>query len=292
MALILPAIPKSVFLHSVKRRLRQQTYKRKNFPIYIFTHHKTGTVLATNVLKEISDFLGLKLCRVYGYCDEIPDGYDVVIFEHSLVSNKILSSSFRGVHIIRDPRNVLISGYQYHRHTEELWCNTRPLAGTLPEHIKFPLVPYSREHKSPEWKKRYLEDLKGLSYKDNLKCLDTQKGLAFELDRYASWTIEDMANWNYELDNVLEVKMEDILKNYDEVFSNIFDHLGFTGKLREKALHIAQSHDLNRMSASEIKANKHIHSKNHSKRENLLDDEILKSFTEKYGETLKKLGYN
>ncbi|MBT3136035.1 sulfotransferase domain-containing protein, partial [Alteromonas sp. ALT199] len=253
--------------------------------------HKTGTVLATNVLKEISDFLGLKICRVYGYCDEVPAGYDVVIFEHSLVGSNILTSSFRGVHIIRDPRSVLISGYQYHRHTEELWCNTKPLVSSSSEDIKFPFVPYSREHESLEWKKRYLDDLQGMSYKDNLKSLETEKGLEFELDRYASWTIEDMANWNYDIDNVLEVKMEDILQSYDEVFLTIFDHLGFVGKLREKAQNIAKSHDLNRMSDSEIKANKHIHSKNHSKWESLLDDETLDIFTEKYGETLKKLGY-
>lgn len=291
MALVLPSTPKSPILHAIKRRTRQLQYQREKLPIYIFTHHKTGTVLATNVLKEVSDLLGLKFCRVYGYCDETPSGFDVVVFEHSLVSDKILSSDFKGIHIVRDPRDVLVSGYQYHRRTKELWCNTNPVTIGLTDDIKFPFVPYSCEHKSLQWKKKYLEGLNGLSYKDNLLRLDIKEGLAFELERYASWTIEDMASWNYRLHHILEVKMEDILKSYDSVFTQIFEHLGFGSKLRKRALEIAMSHDLNRMSESEIQANKHIQSTNPSKWKNMLDDEALRIFNEKYGESLEKIGY-
>jgi hypothetical protein len=41
--------------------------KSPDIPVYVFSHHKTGTVLAGNVLNDLSYLLGLNFCKVCGY---------------------------------------------------------------------------------------------------------------------------------------------------------------------------------------------------------------------------------
>jgi hypothetical protein len=88
-------------------------------PIYVFSHHKKGTFLAGKIINDLSDLLSLKFCKVYGQCKNILGKYDIVLFEHSLVSDKLLKIDFFGMHIIREPRDIVVSGFQYQKHTAE-----------------------------------------------------------------------------------------------------------------------------------------------------------------------------
>ena len=60
-----------------------------------------------------------------------------------------------------------------------------------------------------------------------------------------------MINWKKN-ENTLEVKFEDVIANYDNMWKEIFLHLGFSNNNLKIALEIAKKHDLGRMSKKQI----------------------------------------
>lgn len=272
----------------IKRKLLGLGNNKPVKPLFIFTHHKTSTVLMGNVFRKISNDLGLKFCKVYGYCKDVPTGYDIVLFEHSLVSEKVLASDFHGIHIIRDPRDVLVSGYLYHLHTDEEWCTTEPNP-TLP--INFPYIDFVREHMPDGWKLNYIQSLSRKSYQNNLSSLPKEEGIIFEMEKYTGWTIEDMLSWDYTQPKVLEFKMEEILSDFNNSFKKIISLFGFNSKVSEHCFKRAKEEDINSMSSAKIAKNKHIHSRKVKKWEEHLNEKHLILLENKYPKYLEKLGY-
>jgi hypothetical protein len=95
-----------------------------------------------------------------------------------------------GFHVIRDPRDIIVSGYFSHR-------NTHPTGG----------LPHLAAHRK------------------RLQSVPIEEGLQLEMD-FSSPLIEDMASWDYNQPNILEVKMEDLTRAPYETFVEIFEFLG------------------------------------------------------------------
>jgi hypothetical protein len=263
---------------------------KPNLPIYLFCHHKGGTVLLLKVFRKLCDEFDWSLEQIVGQCRTVPPNVEVVLLMHSQIDfDAIHIPPFVGVHLRRDPRDVIVSGYLYHRRCSEPWCINTDLDFTSP--IVFPRVPYSQEHRSESWKRDYLKSLKGQSYQQILLDLNQEDGLLFEMDHYGSWTIEDMLNWNYEIDNILEVKFEEIMSMYDISFLRILEHCGFSGQPLQKAVQISFDEDLNRMSDDELENNAHIVSRETGKWEKYFTPTLETAFSDRFGDALVRLGY-
>lgn len=102
-------------------------------------------------------------------------------------------NDFRAVHLIRDPRDVIVSGY--HSHLTSHPTDKRP---DIAEHRK------------------------------ELKAVDLNEGLLKEMDFSKEWLL-DMAKWDYQNPNVLELRFEQFTPapNWDEVFG----FLGISGNV-------------------------------------------------------------
>src|ERR1700722_13569783 len=87
----------------------------------IFSYHKTGTVLLRNIARAICSRLGLTFGESYGEVRDIDPALDLVVLGHSLLGFE-LSRPIRGVRVVRDPRDIWVSSYLYHRHCQEPWC--------------------------------------------------------------------------------------------------------------------------------------------------------------------------
>jgi hypothetical protein len=283
--------PNKALAKNIKSRLLGMNVKKLKKPLFVFTHHKTSTVLMGNVLRRISDALNLRFCMVYGHCENINNQADVILFEHSLVSPKVLDREFVGVHVIRDPRDVVVSGYKYHKYTNEEWCTSIP-PHNLPSIIKYPIIDHVREHKSERWKQQYLQGLKGLSYQQNLNTLSEEEGLIFEMKHYAGWTIKDMLNWNYEDSRILEFKMEDIMTSFEISFRQILESINMSNTQVQYCLKKIAVENINNMSDEQILQNKHIQGRSLSKWESTLVGQAKSYFDENYEMSLKKLGYD
>jgi hypothetical protein len=240
------------YLDRLRGRLRRPP--RLQLPVYVFTHHKTGTALCRKVFSAVATEFGWQFQRLFRWTNDLPAS-DITHFATSLVGPRVLEQEFRGVHVVRDPRNLAVSGYAYHRRCREKWCINTNFDLTPP--IDYPRVPYSTERRPDEWKHRYLVELDGRSYQEHLRRLGPEEGLLFEMRHYAYWTTEQMLGWNYDDPRILEVKLEDIATNFDAVWSEIFEHLGFNEKQCDTALAIAAHHDLSRMGPEERAAVEH-----------------------------------
>jgi hypothetical protein len=255
---------------------------------YFFCYHKTGSTLCDLIGRKIAARFGWTCSYLPGFVSAIDRSPQIVIFAHSLIGFDLNSVPHKGVRLIRDPRDVWLSGFLYHRHCGEPWCVNERFDATPP--ILFPRVPFSQQHRSEEWKRSYLESLNGVSYQKNLLRRDNDAGLAFEMDHYADWTVKAMASWQPDAATI-DIKLEDFMADFDGTLVTILQHFGMSEIDIPSVLKAAASADINRMSEARININPHIHSRSISKWRNMLTSKQIATFEERYGDAIRALGY-
>ena len=273
-------------------KILKQVFKKariRKIPICIFCYHKSGTALLSKVFSQFCQSRNWKFLSLMGRQTQIPQNADVILFGHSLIDPSEISASFVGLHVIRDPRDIIVSGYQYHCRTSEKWCINSDFTPKLP--ILFPKVPYSQQHRSEEWKLGYLKSLSERSYQENLLSMSQRDGLLFEMNNYGAWTIESMKAWNYNLDNILELKYEQLMNSYDNAFHSIFDHFGFSRSEIDAGMDVASKHDLRRKSAKELEKMNHVSSSKTSRWKEFFEPVHKEMFIKNFGNLLVELGY-
>lgn len=152
-------------------------------------------------------------------------------------------SNYKGLHIIRDPRDIIVSGCFYHQKSPEKWL-----------HIK---------------KSKF----GGLTYQDKLNSYSSfDDQLIFEMENSSRKTIQDIKNWNYNNLRFIEIKYEDLIQDIDlNLFRSIVQFLGFHEKIMSRLLKTVYNDSLFSGFISNIK---HIRSGKKSSGE-----DILKQFT-------------
>jgi hypothetical protein len=116
----------------------------------------------------------------------------------------------RGFHVIRDPRDIIVSGYFSHR-------NSHPTEG-LPHYAR---------------------------HREALQAVSKDEGLFLEMD-FSARCLYDLAEWDYDQDQILEVKMEDLTARPYEGFLEIFEFLDLMSwdgayLMRDKVKHFART---------------------------------------------------
>ena len=149
--------------------------------ILVGTHHKTGTVWLNAVFRSICLYYKLK----YRFsCNSIPEDnlYDLFFHHASRFDESTLTQPFRGLHMIRDPREIIVSGCFYHLRSNESWL----------------FQPNGH--------------LKGRTYKESICSLGSlDEQLLFEMEYHGSWTIKELSTWNYSNPSFFEVKYEELI---------------------------------------------------------------------------------
>ena len=254
--------------------------------VFLFCYHKVGTHLLQAIFSKISRNMGRRYSEKFGMVRQLPPDADVILFAHSLVDFAL--PPHRGLRLVRDPRDVWVSGYFYHRRCSEPWCVNEDFSTAEP--IDFPRVPLSQQHRPEAWKREYIEGLGGRSYQRNLLDLDLDTGLWFELDRYAGWTTRAMSEWR-ESGDTMSVSIERFAFDFDRTMEAILDHLGFAGKDYAIAMDIAKREDVNRMNDDELRRRLYISSRTNSKWKQTLTQAHTEEFDKRYGDLTASLGY-
>jgi hypothetical protein len=222
----------------------------------------------------------------YGLVPAIDPTADVVVLAHSLLG-RLPERPFRGVRIVRDPRDIWVSGYLYHRHCAEPWCVA--ISPDVAPPIGFPAVPMAFVHRRERWKRGWVERLEGRSYQANLLGREREAGLDFELAGYAGATFEDMAAWPHA--GIPDVKLEQIVADFDGVMEAVLRQLGFAEERLPELMELAREEDLARMDEARLAASAHIHGRRISKWREVLTTEQAGTFGRRYGALLAGLGY-
>ena len=227
-----------------------------------WSHHKAGTVWFIKVLGGVSDHFSMRIALF----DKEEDRWerlrdlDVVVFLQTRRNDPkaIGHLAFRGTHIVRDPRDMLVSAYFYHLRTDEAWV-----------------------HKPREkWK--------GQSYQGLLKSLSRTDGLFTELERMNRLTFKDMRTWDYTISEILELRYEDVLADEHRMMERIFRHYGFSDSAVDYAVDTALRFSLN---SRDTKRDPHVRSGRPGQWKDVLEAEHILRFKELTGDLLVRLGY-
>lgn len=200
---------------------------------------------------------------------------DCVHYNISSVSGHCLDldrfDDIRVVHIIRDPRDMIVSGYYYHKRAGEPWCDylnptdddwsivNAPVPDVLP----------------PE-----------TSFAGYLNAVSLEQGLKAEFD-FRRNHFASMLSWPTDDPRVLTVKYEDIVGDEANTLSRIYEHYGAAFYTRIAARMYADRYSLK----SERRLSSHIRNPKKGQWRDLFTPELKNRFNQQYGDLLEKFGY-
>lgn len=243
------------------RRITRSPFEREDerWLIVHGAHHKAGTVWFHRVLSAVAEEYGLRLFS--GEQQNLPPGTDVFFQDHSRIVREGLPP-YRGSHLIRDPRDMVVSGYFYHLWTSETWV-----------HVPRP-------------------DLGGLSYQEYLRSFDEVRGLHAEIDRTIRDINRSLLAWDFSDPRFLEIRYEEFLADPDLGFETLFSHYGFNPVAVERGVAIARQFSLDRMAAKKgSQGRSHVRSGRPGEWREVFTDDHRSHFKEASGDLLIRLGY-
>lgn len=165
-----------------------------------FGHHKCATGWTGGTLRELALHMGRKY-RVVNQTHDFADseslggfvrkeGIEVLTYANANIIHARTLPEHRGFHVVRDPRDVLVSAYFSHKKT----------------------------HGTANWPEL-------IEHRERLQSLSKFDGLMAEMEFSAPF-FEDMRTWDYHQENVLELRMEDVTASPVEFFLQIASFLG------------------------------------------------------------------
>lgn len=221
------------------------------------THHKTGTVWMRDVFRQICEHRGTPFFS--GRQRDAPASCAVMFQDHSEFDLAALAVPFRGLHMIRDPRDVIISGAFYHRHAAEKWLHRRQW--------RFGLKSYQTAINA---------------------CPTEEKALLFEMENAAGRTIRAMLDWDYTNPCFFEVRYEDLIQDETlEIFRRIFIFLGYEEAELPSLLEIVRQNSL----FSGCRNPHHVRSGKVAQWKEHFTPALRARFVELFGDALERLGY-
>lgn len=227
------------------------------------THHKAGTAWWHGLLKEFCDLTGRSFH--FGRLDKSYVSVDVYMDSHSLFDPHLYKDATIS-HLIRHPRDMVVSAYYYH-----LWSSEKQL------------------HKPRK-------DLDGLTCQEFLKAVDKDEGILFEIENMR-FNIESMLQWNKKIIglNTLEMKYEDYIQNPKRL-SDFVDYHQI--EERETFISLAKKHGFNKPKNRIRRWKRFLGLKSHIRNgkvnayQNEWTPQFQARFSEIYGEdAFERLGY-
>jgi hypothetical protein len=251
-------------LRAVKRRAVRQfrsPFASSRRPLIVHcSHHKAGTVWLFGVLRSIALHHGLQVVE-FDSVAPVAASTDIALFAHTRDFRRSSAGSreIRGSHMVRDPRDLVVSAYYYHLRTGEQWVHAP----------------------RPEYD--------GRSYQEHLRSLDKHDGLRLEMNRLESTVFRDMAQWDYTQRDFCELRYEDLLANEQETFLGLFGSYGFSPSAAARATDLALQ--LGREARSRSGGDSHIRSGQPGEwREHFTADDVER-IKEIAGDIIVSLGY-
>lgn len=166
--------------------------------------------------------------------------------------------------MIRDPRDVIISGYFYHLWADEPWLHE-------------------------PW-----DELSGASYQSYLRSKSEEEGLAAEIRFVGAQTIEDMIAWNYNQAEFIELRYEDMMTDDGKRFETLFRHYGFAESSLHILVELAAEFHFNNAAGRElgrVAERQHKRDGSLGQWKTRFTKSVKNDFKDKLGESLVKLGY-
>lgn len=95
----------------------------KHDTLLVGTYHKTGTVWLQRVFIDVAEKLAVPFAEGHNAQNEDQQFTGIFMDGHCRFSDSLLEGEHVGFRMIRDPRDVVISGAHYHMKSEETWLH-------------------------------------------------------------------------------------------------------------------------------------------------------------------------
>lgn len=183
-------------LRDPSEHARQTTVADEQFPLRAyFSHHKCATGWTDEILREVCYHMGINF-EIVSTPDDFPEhdtlgsfveAKDVDFLSYINANRQYVTDLplYRGFHVVRDPRDVLVSGYFSHKHS----------------------------HPTDDWPEL-------ATHRNALQHLSKSEGLLREME-FSRPFFEDMHSWDYDQENVLELRMETLTSQPVRFFTKI-----------------------------------------------------------------------
>lgn len=180
-----------------------------------------------------------------------------------------LGDAFRIVRFVRDPRDLIVSGYFYHRRGAEPWFRMR---GPTTEYWQ--AINARRPAGMPD----------DVSYADYLQSLSLEDGLMAEIE-FRSAHLESLRAWP-EDERIRLYRYEAILGNEPEVFSDIADFYGLSRLEKTLMTTLAK-----RYRSSQRPDDPHVRDPRPGQWREHFTTRVTQHFESQFGDLLPVLGY-
>ena len=212
-----------------------------------------------NIFRQISDRFGLTYVGRTHEDPAPPGPYDIFHNKHSVFDFPRLGT-FRGLHVIRDPRDQIVSSTFYHEKSDEPWL-----------HVK-------------------REEFGGMTYQEKMSSFSSfDDKLLFEMEHAANENITRMKEFDYSDDRFINARYEDLIEdNGLKRFEQIFKFLGFRGGAVGWCLVVSYRNSL----FSGTVSSKHVRSGKSKQWPEYFKPIHKKRFEELFGDVLEQLGYS
>ena len=167
--------------------------------ICYFGHHRCSSTWISEIIQLFSAETG-RIYRVVHSPSQFDQDLDRFIIEQNVAVLSYTNACYKyvkdlknfwGFHVVRDPRDMLVSAYFSHLYS----------------------------HPTDRWPKL-------AEHRETLKRVSKDEGIRSEMV-FSKFAFDDMLTWNYSLPNVLEVRMEDLIRPSYAKFFEIFEFLDF-----------------------------------------------------------------
>ncbi|MEM7202020.1 MAG: sulfotransferase domain-containing protein [Planctomycetota bacterium] len=164
---------------------------------FFLLHHKCGTVYLELILQDLAETHDWG-CHIAGSAKQLDlgpeDAGDAIWFVKNSAYAALFGDregGYRGVHVVRDPRDVIVSGYFSHRYSHPV---------------------------DNAWGEGFLID-----HRKRLEALSVEEGLCAEIE--LGYSLGAMKAWRYDDPAILELRFEELIAAPQVVLTSAFAHL-------------------------------------------------------------------
>lgn len=239
------------------------------------SYHKCLTVYYQRIMRRLKFALGGRP-RFYRHFDSRLEEFQgaqarfrvASVNNHALVVDELHPDTVVS-RFVRDPRDLIVSGYHYHRRGAEAWTEAR-----RPTEADFRVV----NGVVPP-------DIGSSSFAEHLADVDRDQGMAAELT-FRGEHFRSMLDWQPDDERVRTWRYEDVIDHEGDVFDEVFRFYGLRSFQRDVGLRLVR-----RFAASRRNGTTHVRDPRPGQWRTELPPVVHRRFLDQFGQILERYGY-